>query len=1430
MPSDTSINLRTSAVAAFFARLLVHPLDNLKVSIQHSKGIPEGIVPRLEHLITTFQRHHNTQHKKSWQDRSLALGRRSGAAFAKDRISFCRGVYQGVSFALAFQVPALALFLSTYDGTKHALAHIADSENMSTFHIHHFETHLVSGLMAKMAGTTLWAPMNRIQSMAAHPAMPMTLKEAFRLGKQVCRSEGLAGLWSGYGTTLSSLLPYTMLYFASYEQLKQMARWMVVEKAKDQDGSWSHLDAIQEYWSVLGQPAYVPVKADLSPGTFMMCITGAVVFSSFVCQTASAIRTLTWDRHAQMTSVANLDTEKASSLRRPHSLPNLLQSFQIQPSSLPLSPLSPLPRSPTKIPPPSAFANNKVGQSTSYKPGHMMTMMTSPLQQANVNMPGQSLSQIRSWAAQILDGLIYLNTHGIAHRTLTLSNVLLNENGAIKLSNYGLYNMTKGGSLVQFSIGDPHYLSPNTLGQNYTSGLQDYSIDVWPVGVVLTEMFLGESFWRKDRLDLDELISSLFAIRRLSTKSKTWIKECPESIGVNPSVLSFLQSGSLPRQDGTRHKEEESEIQAFTAFLRDCLSLGESNSWEAAQMRRHNFFKSYDLAEGILVSPSEPVAKLWHEKPYIQSSFLPDYEGEVERLRIAISQGNILADDSETDGPAVKPREILSTLPLSQVFYLWKLAGGDVEAQFRRNGRLVGTPAIQLLPKVVQIAETNAGGSREERSAVRDIADLFSDMTCILPLENLEAEILKSIHEPNKDQFSWDTDYFLFSDPDEMNFLQGTMGDSKSKSKDTGNGGNSSEDGFLYPDSMRFTPGVPGESKLSSGLAMPGVLGSGGGMVPGFQPLAQQPTKTRVKVPLSIREKDLGYQYQRLAMFTDLLLQYPASRAEILHHSKIDIPPLLRGKVWAAILGVVGDYQLVYSDFDKYTEKPTDRQIELDVPRCHQYNQLMFSPSGHEKMKRLLKCWVEANEHLVYWQGLDSCCAPFLTLNFNNEALAFSCIQKFLPKYLKDMFLHDNSKVIHEYLAVFRHLLSYHDPELSSHLDHIRFIPQLYAISWFMTLFTHIFPLDKIYHLWDKILVGPSSLPLFVGIAILQQFRQELLRSEFNEAIGIFSESFPEMDIEKCIETALAMCRVTPPSTCWLSYDQESREMRRQLSAGGENGAGTGTGVANGETAPSGQNGPISTGENTSANTINNKLSSDQQQPQQESSRRSRDLELEKRLSGGLSLGQGPTGGLNWWEEPLSIETMNVELAPRIHLSDFVRLRQQALVIDIRPEHEFRNGHYPLSIHMVAGQLELLVHILKKLKKNYLVVISGRGESGSEFASSLVREGFSRVALLMGGIDALRIAESSPSTTSTAAGGAAPLSPSSAAVTTTTGSSSSSSSTTPPICSCRAFRQVISVHSKVKEEVVVHKCKTPFAPRSTIRRQAVVRSTTVSQS
>uniref|UniRef100_A0A4W6CHE1 TBC domain-containing protein kinase-like protein n=1 Tax=Lates calcarifer TaxID=8187 RepID=A0A4W6CHE1_LATCA len=261
-----------------------------------------------------------------------------------------------------------------------------------------------------------------------------------------------------------------------------------------------------------------------------------------------------------------------------------------------------------------------------------------------------------------------------------------------------------------------------------------------------------------------------------------------------------------------------------------------------------------------------------------------------------------------------------------------------------------------------------------------------------------------------------------------------------------------------------------------------------------------------VTLPLIIRERDTEYQLIRIILFDRLLKAYPYKKNLVWKEARVDIPPLVRGLAWAALLGIEGDIQAKYETIDKDTPIPTDRQIEVDIPRCHQYDELLSSPQGHIKFRRVLKAWVVSHPDLVYWQGLDSLCAPFLYLNFNNEALAYACMSAFIPKYLYNFFLKDNSHVIQEYLTVFSQMISFHDPELSNHLNEIGFIPDLYAIPWFLTMFTHVFPLHKIFHLWDTLLLGNSSFPFCIGVAILQQLRDRLLANGFNECILLFSD------------------------------------------------------------------------------------------------------------------------------------------------------------------------------------------------------------------------------------------------------------------------------------------------------------------------------------
>uniref|UniRef100_M4ACA3 TBC domain-containing protein kinase-like protein n=1 Tax=Xiphophorus maculatus TaxID=8083 RepID=M4ACA3_XIPMA len=453
-----------------------------------------------------------------------------------------------------------------------------------------------------------------------------------------------------------------------------------------------------------------------------------------------------------------------------------------------------------------------------------------------------------------------------------------------------------------------------------------------------------------------------------------------------------------------------------------------------------------------------------------------------------------------------------------------------------------------------------------------------------------------------------------------------------------------------------------------------------------------------VTLPLIIRERDTEYQLIRIILFDRLLKGYPYKKNLMWKEARVDIPPLVRGLAWAALLGIEGDIQAKYDSIDKDTPIPTDRQIEVDIPRCHQYDELLSSPQGHIKFRRVLKAWVVSHPDLVYWQGLDSLCAPFLYLNFNNEALAYACMSAFIPKYLYNFFLKDNSHVIQEYLTVFSQMIAFHDPELSNHLNEIGFIPDLYAIPWFLTMFTHVFPLHKIFHLWDTLLLGSSSFPFCIGVAILQQLRDRLLANGFNECILLFSD-LPEIDIERCVRESINLFCWTPKSATYRQYAQP-------MKAGGE-------GIF-GKTAIY--------------------FSSDyQDMPKTDLSR-----------------------------EPLALCDLKAEVSPRISAEDLIDLCELSLAgptkrnksgkpkivaVDIRNVEDFGRGHVSGSINIpfnsVFGADGELVQCpasgaLQNYRGRVIVIISHAVKSAALFAAHLVKVNFSRVCILDGGISKLK--------------------------------------------------------------------------------------------
>ena len=97
----------------------------------------------------------------------------------------------------------------------------------------------------------------------------------------------------------------------------------------------------------------------------------------------------------------------------------------------------------------------------------------------------------------------------------------------------------------------------------------------------------------------------------------------------------------------------------------------------------------------------------------------------------------------------------------------------------------------------------------------------------------------------------------------------------------------------------------------------------------------------------------------------------------------------------------LGDTKGSYARIDKDTRRETDRQIDVDIPRCHQYEPLVACPEGGYRIKRIIKAWLVSNPHLTYWQGLDSLTTPFLCLNYAREDLAWATMTKFIDKYMQ---------------------------------------------------------------------------------------------------------------------------------------------------------------------------------------------------------------------------------------------------------------------------------------------------------------------------------------------------------------------------------------------------------------------------------------------
>ncbi|KAM8885868.1 serine/threonine-protein kinase N2-like isoform 2-T4 [Spinachia spinachia] len=101
-----------------------------------------------------------------------------------------------------------------------------------------------------------------------------------------------------------------------------------------------------------------------------------------------------------------------------------------------------------------------------------------------------SEAQTRFYSACVLLGLEFLHLNKIIYRDLKLDNLLMDADGFIKITDFGLCKEGMGhGDRTSTFCGTPEFLAPEVLTEdNYTR-----AVDWWGMGVLIFEMLIGES-------------------------------------------------------------------------------------------------------------------------------------------------------------------------------------------------------------------------------------------------------------------------------------------------------------------------------------------------------------------------------------------------------------------------------------------------------------------------------------------------------------------------------------------------------------------------------------------------------------------------------------------------------------------------------------------------------------------------------------------------------------------------------------------------------------------------------------------------------------------------------------------------------------------------------------------------------------------------
>lgn len=206
-------------------------------------------------------------------------------------------------------------------------------------------------------------------------------------------------------------------------------------------------------------------------------------------------------------------------------------------------------------------------------------------------------SNIAHIMKQILEGLTYCHKNQFLHRDIKCSNILVNNEGQVKLADFGLarlYNSNDEQRPYTNKVITLWYRPPELLFGEERYGKP---VDVWSCGCILGELFTKEAMFRGGT-ELAQL-EKIFAVCGTPTTA-TWpdVRELRDYLNYKPK-----------KQHARRLKTDYAKLPQLALDLLDnMLLLDPKKRISAEGALEHAWFKSVELVPAKL-----PLDCDWHE-------------------------------------------------------------------------------------------------------------------------------------------------------------------------------------------------------------------------------------------------------------------------------------------------------------------------------------------------------------------------------------------------------------------------------------------------------------------------------------------------------------------------------------------------------------------------------------------------------------------------------------------------------------------------------------------------------------------------------------------------------------------------------------------------------------------------------------------------